>query len=185
MGARKINVKLLLTLAGCITIAALARSETVSLLALIAIAELAMQENWDGEILKVIYRGNPIRLDRSKIKYGMRVPIRSGVERLGDPNGGTVAATLFRDALASGAIIAPKELRLECYADYAETSRGIILVAFCDTSGPSPGVTVGWRSVESISADDHQDPFDPALVIDALAFFVAELNTACRIGRAF
>jgi hypothetical protein len=178
-------VKLLLTLAGCITIAAFARSETVSVLALIAIAELAMQENWDGEILKVIYRGNPIRLDRSKIKAGMRVPTRRGVERLGDPNGGMVAATLFHDALASGAIIAPKELRLECYADDDETGGGIILVAFPDTKGPSTGLTSGWRAVENISADDHQDPFDPALVIDALTFFVAELNTACRLGRAF
>jgi hypothetical protein len=182
-GARKADALLLLLVAGCAAISAFTKSETVSVIALVVILVLATPEHQDGAILKVIYQGDPIRLDQSKIKTDMRVPARCGADGPADTEGGAVAATLFRDALAAGAIIAPKQLRLECYADEDEFGAGVILIAFPDTAGAATGLTCGWRDVENITAEEHQDPFDPALVIDALEFYVAELNTACQLGR--
>jgi hypothetical protein len=174
---KKVDLLALLALAGCIVTVWFTHSETVRVIAFVAVVCVFVMDDMDGPLLEIRYRGAPVTLDLSKLNAGLCVPTRGTGERLGDVEG-AIAAALFNDAIATGAIIAPAGVRIECYADDDETGGGIILIAFPDSPSARAGVTTGWRDTRNIAAEEHQDPHDPELVAAALEFIAAELNTA-------
>ncbi|MGH2904896.1 MAG: hypothetical protein ACRDK7_15140 [Solirubrobacteraceae bacterium] len=135
-------------------------------------------------VLEVVYRGEPVTVDATKITPNMCVPSRGGENRLADIDAGTVAETLFNDALAAKAIVPPREVRIECYADDDESGGGFVLVAFAEAKRRGAGITSGWRDALNIAAAGEQDPFDPELVADALRFMAAEVNSVLCPARS-
>ncbi len=123
-------------------------------------------------------RRAPVRVARSRITADMCVPCQSGADRLGDIDAGAIAANLFTDAVAKGALVAPEGVRIECYGDDDQLGGGFVLIAFPEDPHTTRGVTAGWRDATNIAAAQGEDPHDRKLVLAALEFFASELNHA-------
>jgi len=151
------------------------------------LARAAIVFGWTvtGErVLEIVYRGEPVTVDDTKITPGMCVPSRGGETSLADIDAGAIAATLFNDALTAKAIVLPRDVRVECYADDDESGGGFVLVAFAEAKRRGAGITSGWRDALNIAAAGEQDPFDAALVADALQFMAAEVNSVLCSSRS-
>lgn len=108
------------------------------------------------------YNGRPVRLDPSRIADDkMITPDKT------DPECGHATAALFNEAVASGAVIAPPGITVECLGDDDTDGGGFIPIA--RPAGTSRGVTCGWCDVANIHG---------ASPVEALAFIVQELNRA-------
>lgn len=152
----------------------------------LVLARVAIVLGWTatGErVLEVVYRGEPVTVDATKITPRMCVPSRGGETRLEDIDAGAIAATLFNDALTAKAIVPPRDVRVECYDDDDENGGGFVLVAFAEAKRRGAGITSGWRDALNIAAAGEQDPFDPELVAAALEFMAAELNSVLCSSR--
>ena len=181
-GARHRDQLFVIGLILCVFASAVTHSTTIALGTLgVAIGGCrASIYSFNGPLLQVGYRGWPVTCDLSKVTDKMCVPVRGDDEHLEDVEAGEIAARLFYDALAAGAIIAPAGVRLECYADDDERGSGVILAAFPESTDHPVGLTTGWREAHNISAHVGQHPCDPTLVGAAVKFFAHELNTALQ-----
>jgi hypothetical protein len=128
-------------------------------------------------VLEIVYCGEPVTVDATKIRPRMCVPSRGSETSLEDIDSGAISATLFNDALAAKAIVPPRDVRVDCYADDDESGGGFVLIAFAEGKRRGAGITSGWRDALNIAAAGEQDPFDPELVADALEFMAAEVNS--------
>jgi hypothetical protein len=152
----------------------------------LVLARVAIVFGWKatGErILEIVYRGEPVTVDATKITPRMCVPSRGHETSLEDISG-TISATLFNDALTAKALVPPRDVRVECYADDDENGGGFLLIAFAETKRRGTGITSGWRDALNIAAAGEQDPFDPELVADALQFMAGELNSMLCTSRS-
>lgn len=153
----------------------------------LVLARAAIVVGWaaTGErALEIVYRGEPVIVDATKITPRMCVPLRGGETNLEDIDAGAIAATLFSDALAAKAIVPPRDVRVECYADDDENGGGFVLVAFAEGKRRGAGITSGWRDATNIAAAGEQDPFDPELIAEALQFMAAEVNSVLCSSRS-
>ena len=128
--------------------------------------ELATSAPRTPRHLTITYTGLPVRVDPTRID-----PDKHVVPDHLDGDSGEAAARLLMDAVDAGAIVQPADVTIECYGDDDLDAGGFVLVAFGDCHSRR-GVTCGWRDVKNISGKTPED---------ALAFMVAELNTALGV----
>jgi len=128
--------------------------------AAVRLRALAVERDPSG--ITTAYDGEPVRVDESKITDQFAVPCPD------DETPGRGAAALFQLAVEKGALIAPDGIDIECYGDDDSDGGGFTLAAF-NASDKRRGVTAGWRDLANIAGTD---------IVDALAFFACELNTA-------
>jgi hypothetical protein len=152
----------------------------------LVLARVAMVLCWmaTGErVLEIVYRGDHVTVNAAKITPSMCVPSRGSDTRLADIDSGAISAALFSDALTAKAIVPPRDVRVECYADDDENGGGFVLIAFAEAKRRGAGITSGWRDALNIAAAGEQDPFDPELVAEALEFMAAEVNSVLCSSR--
>src|ERR1035437_7362073 len=118
----------------------------------------------------VSYSGPPVTVKRRRITSEMWVPNLGRNDPLqADRCPGEVAARLFEQAKAAGALVIPSELHAECYGDDDADGGGFILAIY-PIHGSAAGVTCGWRDVENIvcPAGGSRPDNDRQLVREAL-----------------
>jgi hypothetical protein len=108
----------------------------------------------------------------------MKVPILDCDGGYGDFQCGSVAETLFKRAVSSGALCAPDGVRIECLADHDIDLGGFVLVASPKRASATSGATTGYHKANVIGTCDSQSTRDRAWVLKALGFFARDLNLA-------
>ena len=108
----------------------------------------------------------------------MHVPSLDSSAHFGDCQLGSVAGTLFTQAVISCALTAPDGVRIACIPDNDIETGGFALIAFPDEEIATWGATTGYHQANVIGTQDPHRTADKALVVAALNLFARELNIA-------
>lgn len=99
---------------------------------------------------------------------------------------------MFYEALEASVITKPPGMNAECHGDDDDGGSGFVLVAYNDPDDEPRklvGVTGGWRDADNVwlGEDDKRACDDRSAIVDALQFFVGQLNMTLELikeGRA-
>lgn len=125
-----------------------------------------------GRTLQITYTGEPVRVNPKRITEKMSVP------DLGwsDARPGNEAVTLFTEAEATGALVVPKGITVDCYSRDTDEAHDFMLVAY-PAGGRGAGITDGWFDVELLTKRDcARSQNDRAVVRDALEVIAAKID---------
>src|SRR5215831_1873730 len=126
--------------------------------------------------LTITYDGDLITVDARRIDpESMSVPVLGAQAEWP----GREVATMADEAIRQGALAVPDGIRLEVYGDDDEDGGGYYVVVYGEGR---VGITMGWRDVKNIAAEEGEDVGDVGRIQTALKAIAAEANTALGGG---
>jgi hypothetical protein len=133
-----------------------------------------------GSPLRIIYTGEPVRVNRERITEVMWVPSLGLDDPLrADDLPGARAASLFREAEGEGALVVPEGIVVDCYSRDTHLTHDFLLVV-APPGENQTGVTQGWFDVELLVREvgDERADNDPEVVREALEVMAAKIDAA-------